>query len=267
MRELLIAFVMAAVVAVLALSGGRGDRRPRRPSPDGGPVYVESDFKRLLPEPWNAASSLLFPAIVAYWLVRLRGRYRRYTFLTACLPILAIGSLGGMVYHTFRAHRVWLVMDWLPIVLLLLAVSIWMWRRLLRRGWWVWVIVPPILAAPQIAFRSGIPVHLAILVAYGSMGALTLPPAVVMLWRTRGTAWGWTAAALVLFAGALASRQVDAAAVADSGVRAALTRWLPMGSHWLWHVFGAAATFCLSMYVYRLTDRLRPASEAPEPPA
>src|SRR5262245_28804955 len=75
---------------------------------DGGPVYVETErnLDRVgtgaVVEPWNAASALLFLVVVVVWLVRLRGRYRKHPFLTCCLPLLAAGGVGGVVYHAFR---------------------------------------------------------------------------------------------------------------------------------------------------------------------
>jgi len=71
---------------------------------DGGPTYTETHLDRFIVEPWNAASCLSFILIVAYWVVRLRGQYRQYLFLTACLPVLLMGGIGGTLYHALRTH-------------------------------------------------------------------------------------------------------------------------------------------------------------------
>ena len=49
--------------------------------PDGGPMYLETNLERFIAEPFNAASAAMFLLIVAYWLVRLRGQYRRHLFV------------------------------------------------------------------------------------------------------------------------------------------------------------------------------------------
>jgi hypothetical protein len=62
------------------------------------------------------------------------------------------------------------------------------------------------------------------------------------LLRTRGRHAGWIATALVAFGIAWFCRLVD---VKDPPL-------LPMGTHWLWHTFGAVTTAALSIYVYQI---------------
>ncbi|EMR01263.1 hypothetical protein [Cesiribacter andamanensis] len=91
---------------------------------DGGPVYAETDLSRPLVEPWNAVSSLaiLLPAV--YWALRLRGQYRQHPFLALCLPLLFLGGLGSTLYHAFRSHRLWLMLDITPTALLTLLLAL-----------------------------------------------------------------------------------------------------------------------------------------------
>lgn len=243
----------------LALAGSSLAQRPGfRISPDGGPVYVESDFTRTFPEPVNAASSLAFGAIVVFWAIRLRGRYRQYAFLSACLPLFAIGSLGGLLYHTFRTERAFLVMDFLPIALLLLATAVWMWWHVLRPRWAIPAVVVPMVVLPRLTMANlGIARPLVIMIGYSSMAALIIPPAVILLIRTRWAHWRLPAAAVVLFVLAITARQLDALAMDVETVRRQMVALVPIGTHFLWHLFGAAAAFCQSWYVYRLTDVLR----------
>lgn len=226
-------------------------------APDRGPIYVETHLDRLIAEPWNAATAVLFLVLAAYWLIRLRGRYRRHAFLTACMFILIVGGVGGTVYHAFRSHMVWLFMDWLPILLLAVAVAVWLWLRALRPWWLVFIVVPPFIVLPPMGFRA-LPHHMAINCGYSAQALLLLAPAVIVLVRTRGAHWPWPAGALVCFVLALLARAADSAAGS----------FLPMGSHWLWHVFGAATGHCMSMYIYRLTGaRVGREREVGEPSA
>ncbi len=239
--------------------------------PDVGPVYVETDMSRTVVEPFNALSAMLFLAIFAYWTVRLWGRWRKYPFLVGCLPLMLIGGVGGTVYHAFRGHRAWLFMDWVPIVILCFATSIFLWTRVLKR-WWAVVIIFPLVFGIQFAgfnlARAGwFPFRHMITVSYTMMATIIALPAAVVLWRTRGLAWGWVSAAVVAFLLAIWSRSADASAVA--GEANSPGDWLPMGTHFLWHVFGAVAAWLASMYVYRVESLPRRLTvtpgQAPEP--
>jgi hypothetical protein len=213
--------------------------------PDGGPIYAETNLDHFIAEPFNALSALLFLGIAAYWLIRLRGRYRQYAFLVGCLPLLIVGGLGGTVYHAFRAHRVWLVMDWLPIVLLSFAVTVYLWAQLLAKRWPIALLIPPIVFGIQrVNFglvRDGtIPVHWAINASYSMLVIVGAVPAALVLRRTRFAHGRWFLATIGCFAAAILARGFDHR----------LASLLPMGSHFLWHAFGAGATQCLATYLY-----------------
>jgi hypothetical protein len=208
--------------------------------PDGGPVYTETDPSRLLVEPLNAATALAFVGLVLVWVIRLRSRYGRYPILSCCLPILAVGGIGGTVYHAFRASWLFLVMDFVPIYLLGLAVTVCLWARI-RPRWWHLALAG---AATVLALSlgRGLPPHYGITLSYGSLAFLILVPTAVLLVRTRFRDAGLIGLALGSFGLALFFRFADA--------------WrpplLPMGTHWLWHLFGAATTAAMMEYLYRL---------------
>ncbi|MFW6132327.1 MAG: hypothetical protein ACOC8F_00410 [Planctomycetota bacterium] len=227
--------------------------RSRAPGP--GPTYIETDTARRLVEPWNAASALLFLALAAWWLWRLRGRYRRHAFLTACLPLVLVGGVGGTVYHAFRGHHVWLLMDWMPIAALCIATAVYLLGKLLRRWWYALPIVPAFFLVQTANFRllaAHGQVQVAIAVSYSMLAGLIVVPTLGVLWKTRWANGRWTLLAAGCFVLAIAARQLDALAV-DTG-RTWMTQWLPMGSHFLWHVFGAGAGHCVAVFLYRLPD-------------
>jgi hypothetical protein len=228
---------MATNLALLAQAG-------RSRGPDGGPVYVETDLSAWLVEPWNAATAALFLGLVVYWAWRLRGRYRQYLFLTAALPVLLVGAVGGTVYHAFRAHRAWLFMDWVPIALLSLAAAAYLWARLLPRWWHALAVIPAVFALNAVNFRLLFrhSPDAAIAINYTMLACVIILPAVLVLRRHRWRDGHLLALAAAGFAAAIASRSLDHHA---AGV-------LPMGSHFLWHVFGAAATHLGILYLYRL---------------
>jgi hemolysin III len=212
---------------------------PTEPT-DGGPLYAETDLSRIIAEPCNALSALAFLVLVAVWMVRLRGRYRQHPFLTGCLPLLAAGGLGGTLYHASRRSYALYMLDVVPIFLLALAVSLYLWVRLARRWWYLLAVVPPYSLTLGIS-RSDTS-HRAITATYLLLAALMLMPALLVLRLTRFRGASWMAAAVGLFAVALGFRSVDFASRA----------WLPVGTHWLWHLLGAAATQATAEWVYRL---------------
>ena len=83
----------------------------------------------------------------------------------------------------------------------------------------------------------------AVNLSYASLALILLVPLAVVLIRTRFRYVGWVAAALASFA-----RRV----VLPAGGRHPVTCDLPMGTHWLWHTFGAITTLAITEYFYRL---------------
>jgi hemolysin III len=206
-----------------------------------GPRYIETDLGRWIVEPFNAASAGLFLLLAAWWTRRLWPRRRQYPFLLACMPLLVIGGIGGTVYHAFRGHWIWLLMDWVPIALLTFAGGVWLWSRLLRQWWWALPIVPAVFVVQRLGFAH-LPRGLAINLSYSLLAAVVVVPAILVLLRTRGRHGGWVATAFVAFVLALSCRMLDARSAS----------LLAMGSHWLWHVFGAVACHCCLEYFFRL---------------
>lgn len=234
--------------------GGGGPRLA-----DGGPVYKESprDPAALPPgsvaEPWNTATAFLFVVIVGVWAVRLRGRYLKHPFVTACLPVLLAGGIGGTLYHMHRSRNAYFVLDVVPISLLGLAGAIYLAVRLGSRSGWVRVGLCVAAAVGGYLFLNGVLFrgllgtfggnpHMIVNISYTSLAAVLLIPLGVVLARTRFRHGGLVLAALASFGIAWFMRLADAAPPGD----------LPMGTHWLWHVFGAVTTVAIMEYFHRL---------------
>ncbi len=215
--------------------------------PDGGPIYVETpanleQYEGLVAEPWNTASALLFIILALAWAWRLRGHYREHVFLTICLPILTAGGIGGVLFHGTRRHHAYFLLDVIPIYFLGLCVSIWLWIRLGPKLRHLLGVIA-LLAFLQLTALWRLPTHWAINVSYASLALIIVIPVILALVRTRFRHAGWIYTSLACFGIAWACR------IADATIRPPL---LSMGTHWLWHVFGAATTAALSVYVYRI---------------
>lgn len=214
--------------------------------PDGGPVYVETptnpaNFDGVIAEPWNTASATLFVVIPVIWIWVLRGRYRQYPFLTTCLPILAAGGIGGVLFHGLRRYKAFFLLDVVPIYILGFTVSIWLWIRMGPKLHHLLGIIA-ILVLLQLTAHFNLPTHWAINISYASLALIVLIPLAVALVRTRFRHGGWIGTALACFGIAWLCR------IADT-IRPPL---LTTGTHWLWHTFGAITTAAVSFYIYRI---------------
>lgn len=225
---------------------------------DGGPVYRESpaDPAVLSPgqiaEPWNAATAFLFVVIVIVWCRRLRRTFRHHPFTVACLPVLLAGGIGGTLYHMHRSRYAYFLLDVIPISLLGLAGAIYLAIRLgkqsgfLRVGLAIAGAVGCYLFLNGVLFRGllgtfgGNP-NMIVNISYASLAAVLLIPLIMVLARTRFRHVGIVLAALASFGIAWFMRLADN-----------LPGSLPMGTHWLWHVFGALTTVAIMEYFRRI---------------
>jgi hypothetical protein len=209
---------------------------------DGGPVYFETDFNRFIVEPWNAFTSLTFLIPVFYLLWILRGRYKEYSFLIFwAAPLMAVGGLGSTIYHAFRASPYFLMMDVLPIALLTLSVSIYLWLKILPRWWWVLVVIAVSVALRFISF-SIFEGNAQINASYFITGITIFIPGIIFLFRTRFFGLSLLIYSVLFLAIALFFRFAD-----DYN-----PPLLPNGTHWLWHIFTSAGAIFLSVYLIKI---------------
>ncbi|MFH2096760.1 MAG: hypothetical protein ABIJ16_13710 [Bacteroidota bacterium] len=208
---------------------------------DHGPVYTETDTGRLIVEPWNAATAVIFFAIVIFWLIRLRGQFNRHLFLTIALPVLAIGGIGGTIYHALRISQVFLLMDWIPIVVISFMTSFYFFIRSYRKWWPALVVIAVVFFLQMLNFRFT-PHGYAINISYGLMACVIIAPAILILVKTRFRFAGYFFLSVGLFLASIFFRIVD-----QYG-------WLPMGTHFLWHIFGAFACHFMILYVYKMDE-------------
>jgi hypothetical protein len=235
-------------------------RTANRLATDAGPVYRETPADPWavdgLAEPFNTATAFLFVLIVVGWVVRLRGRYRRHPFTVATLPILMAGAVGGTLYHATRTRRLYFLLDVIPITLLGTAgavyLSLWLgkaygWARTLL---WAAGLLGFYLFVNAVLFRSirADNPNLTVNLSYASLALMLLVPLAAVMVRTRFRHAGWVAGGLASFAVAWFCRLVDNTPWGD----------LPMGTHWLWHIFGAVTTQAVYEYFYRLEGQGRP---------
>lgn len=212
---------------------------------DGGIIYTETNINNVFPEPLNAATSLLFLFLAVFWTFRLWGRTRQHTFLFYAVVLLYIGGIGGTIYHGLRRWSFFIVMDWLPIMLLCIAAGVYFLARLTK--WYFATALVVIYIAFQFYLRTIMEgnIHLFININYAVMASLVLFPVLGYLIKTKFEDGIWVGLALLAFIFALTFR------IADNWA------WVSFGTHFLWHLFGAVAAYCMFQYIYLINNKAR----------
>ncbi|MFP9115723.1 hypothetical protein ACLI1A_17415 [Flavobacterium sp. RHBU_3] len=214
--------------------------------PDGGIIYTETDMHFLFPEPHNAITSCFFLIIAIYWTVKLWGRGRQHTFLSFALVLLYIGGIGGMIYHGLRQWSFFIMMDWVPIMLLCVFAGIYFISHLTK-----WYFAALLVVAYMIfwyflraSLRGTTDIQLYININYAVMACIVLLPVLGYLIKTKFNHGRWVGFAFVSFICALTFRVADP------------WQWLRWGTHFLWHTFGAVAAFSMFMYLYLINSKI-----------
>lgn len=232
---------------------------------DRGPVYRETPPDPWavdgLAEPFNTITASLFVAIVLGWCWRLRGRWRQFPFTAASLPVLMAGAAGGVLYHGTRTRRLYFLLDVIPISLLGAAGACYLTVRLgfaygMKRVLASAVgLVSLYLLLNAVLFRTvrGSNPNLPVNLSYAALAVMILLPLGFTLARTRFRHAGWVAGGLASFFIAWFCRLVDNGPWDTTS----------MGTHWLWHTFGAITTQALYEYFYRLEGEAGRSANAP----
>lgn len=214
---------------------------------DGGMLYTETDLGQLFPEPLNAITSTFFLVIALYWTWRIWGQWKRQLFLAIALFLLYIGGIGGMIYHGLRLWPFFIMMDWLPIMLLCLSAGVYFLARLTRWYWAAGLVLLYVifLYYARQEMKKDSDIQLFININYAVLASLVLFPVLGYLIKTQFAYGKWVGFALGAFILALCFRISD--------------KWglLESGTHFLWHTFGAVAAFCMLHFVFLVNDKIR----------
>lgn len=161
-----------------------------------------------------------------------------FRFLKMSSIILAIGGLGGTIYHGFRIYEWAMWMDWVPILLLCIAAAGYFIYRIYKN---IYLAIAALVMSVVLQFVNFevIPDWLNTNTSYGILAAFILIPLSMALSKTKFLYWYYPTTALVAFALALTFRLGDR------------EQWLePIGTHFLWHTFGAIACHAMFSYLF-----------------
>ncbi len=212
-------------------------------------LYCERTASGLWAEPLNTLTNLAF-VLAAVLLARVygwsyRGRLGQGWDLALLIALIAAIGVGSGLWHlTARRWAMWL--DVLPILVFIsifLLVSL---RRALGLGWAATLALFLLYHAVNTAVQRSLPPD----TLNGSVFYLPTWAALALLsvWLARRHWPGWRAfaAASALFLVSLSLRTIDAA----------ICGWLPIGTHFLWHLLNAWLLYLLVATFFRTPAKL-----------
>lgn len=212
---------------------------------DLGPVYYETDLDRFIVEPFNAFSSLSMPiAALLIWLLLIRKDFNSHTFLAFIYtPLIIIGGIGSTFFHAFRASPIFLYLDVIPVFIVTILLSLFYWYKIYPKWYFILLMVFIVIGSRVIPMRffQG---ATAINVSYFLSGLLILAPLIIFLFRTEFQHIKFVIFSVLALLLALLFRYTD-----DFNQMI-----LPMGTHWLWHIFTGIGAWFLGIYIYRSSE-------------
>jgi hemolysin III len=155
------------------------------------------------------------------------------------IPLLAIGGIGGTIYHAFRYSEIFLLMDWVPILIICLSAGFYFLMKSLESWKPAVLITAGIFLLERMVFEVFSP-RIAINASYIVLASFVLFPTWLMLHKQHYFQGKYVVYALLAFITAIFFRIADR------------WEWLPMGTHFLWHTFGAVACHLMLWYFYTI---------------
>lgn len=217
------------------------EKLPGQIHTDGGPIYFETDFARSIVEPWNATTASLFIFIALYWFQKLRKKYSTFIVLTFCTFLLLIGGIGGTLYHAFRNSFFLYMLDVVPIILITVLISLFLWEKLGHSRKAVICLTLPFLALDRIIHHY-LPRTLSANSFYLILALIVFFPMIGFLRKTHYIHKKYILESVLFFIMGIYFRASDFS----------LSTFFPMGTHWLWHLFSAISCLFLSLYLYKI---------------
>ena len=208
---------------------------------DSGPIYKETIAGRFPVEPFNTFSNLIFLFIIIYFGIQVYKNIKNHLFLAWVLPVIGLSFVGGTIYHATRSHEIWLLLDWVPIMLLSLAAAIYF-IYLWRDTWAQRILLVVIILTSFFGLRMlPLPIGLTISLGYLITALTILVPVLGYLYKSRWRNARYIIIAFSIFGLAVFFRILDKRLDIE-------LFW--MGTHWLWHFFGGLAVFFLIKYIF-----------------
>lgn len=216
--------------------------------PDHGPIYTETVLGRFPVEPWNTFSNLIFLFTFLYFFRQVRNNLSAYPLLRVCLPILFIGFVGGTIFHATRSSRIWLMMDYIPILLICLFAAFYFWKDF--SGSYLLAFIGIAFPFALIRFLwtvSSLAVMHKVAIGYSTLALSLIIPAFLCARKEKWAGAKFLFLSIASFLIAIVCRSIDQT----------FGTILPMGTHFLWHLFGGLSAFCMLKFAEGFERRVK----------
>ncbi|WP_332921817.1 hypothetical protein [Persicobacter psychrovividus] len=211
---------------------------------DQGPVYTETNLSHFIVEPLNTITAIIFIGIAIYWLTKVGGNFKRYAFMMVITVLLLIGGVGGTLYHAFRSSWYYMMMDYLPILIIGFFGAMYLMYKLFH-SWKIPLLIGVGVSVIEYFVNNHIADPLSTNLSYLTMAIFVILPLFAFLRRTHFYQVKMVLFGLASFCCAIGMRFLD-----PNPER----YFEPVGLHFLWHTFGAFACFFLFRYFYKIND-------------
>ena len=212
---------------------------------DNGPFYAETDLGRFPVEPWNTYSLVTFGIVAMFWAHKNRLNLRQHPSLVTCVILITIGTVGGARYHACRCNFWWLIADVLPIGAVVTIGALLFWKQLRAKSARCFNLTLSScisLLVLNVLLKDYYPKQMWITLMYVNLSLVLLTPSFVIsyldCWRHLKLLT-YSSVAIVI---ALIFRVLD--------FQPGIIKIFPMGTHFLWHCFGAFSGYFLMKYIY-----------------
>lgn len=215
---------------------------------DGGPWYAETHITdALIVEPWNAFSSLAIAAPAFYFLWKICKNPKQYSFLLLAIPFLMLNGIGSTLFHGLRTSRFFLIMDYLPALIVTLMITVYFWSKVLPKWWMSFAVITPVFLM-RFGVLDLLPGMNGMNASYTISGISFLVPVFLILRKYEWRKSGKIILGAICFVLAIYFRQVDQE----------FTNIIPFGTHFLWHICTGVGAFLLADYLYFIrTEELK----------
>ena len=213
---------------------------------DFGPVYTETNLDRFPVEPFNTFSNFLFLVVVIYWYRKKKNIENRefLFFLNINLPLLLTGYLGGTLYHATRNWVLWMMMDVAPIYIISFFVSLYHWNLVGVRRFKLVLAFIIFMGLPEViiwtVFNTSPHRYT---MGYSALIVCIILPVLIDDFQQGWKYFPLIFRSLAVMLIALGFRILDSSDFVVNN--------FAMGTHWLWHLFGAVGCHYILVYMHR----------------
>ncbi len=208
-------------------------------------INAETDYGSFPVEPLNAVSNLCFLIVIYYWIKKTRCNFGRYPLIVISMPIIFVGIVAGIIHHLFRVYKVWNTITMLSVFYLVIMLCVYLWYRIAGRWFHAFIFTMIIPVSFWITTLSaGVVNKLTVPIVFAAFSVALIIPAMVLCIKNKLKHLELIGGASFLFFVGMLFRIVDMQSISV----------ISRGTHFLWHILGAATLFVVIKFIYLIDE-------------